>query len=79
AWVHKLSNSLLLLLYRVVLKEPHPNDFAGLEALEHQLLAFQNHYEKIAKPIKWKFTKKDLNRILLKLSSDTGLLEKMAA
>lgn len=56
-----------------------PNDFVDLETLEHQLLAFQGHYEKIAKPFKWKFTKKDLNKILLKLSSDTANQEKMAA
>jgi hypothetical protein len=56
-----------------------PNDFPDLKTLEHQLLAFQDHYEKIAKPFKWKFTKKDLNRILLKLSSDNMRHEKMAA
>jgi hypothetical protein len=56
-----------------------PNDFSDLETLEHQLLTFQNHYEKIAKPFKWKFTKKDLNKILLKLSSDNTRHEKKAA
>ena len=56
-----------------------PNDFADLKSLEHQLLAFQDHYEKIAKPFKWKFTKKDLYKILLKLSSNTADLKKMAA
>jgi len=56
-----------------------PNDFTNIETLEHHLLAFQDHYEKIAKPFKWKFTKKDLNRILLKLSSDNTRREKMAA
>ena len=56
-----------------------PNDFTNIETLEHHLLTFQDHYEKIAKPFKWKFTKKDLNRILLKLSSDNTRREKMAA
>jgi hypothetical protein len=56
-----------------------PNNFNDLETLEHQLLAFQDHYEKIAKPFKWKFTKKDLNKILLRLSSDTACYEKLAA
>ena len=56
-----------------------PNDFVDLETLEYRLLAFQDHYEKIAKPFKWKFTKKDLKRILLKLSSDTASPEKKAA
>lgn len=45
-----------------------PNDFSDIKAVEQRLLAFQSRYEKIAKPFKWKFTKKDLNRILSKLS-----------
>ena len=56
-----------------------PNDFPNLEILEQRLLAFQDHYENIAKPFKWKFTKKDLHRILTKLSSDLLQHEKMAA
>jgi DDE superfamily endonuclease len=56
-----------------------PNDFPDLKTLEQQLLSFQNHYEKIARPFKWKFTKKDLHRILSKLSSDTLYHEKLAA
>ena len=56
-----------------------PNDFPDLETLEQRLLAFQNHYEKIAKPFKWKFTKKDLHRILSSLSSDILCCEKLAA
>ena len=56
-----------------------PNDFPNLETLQHQLFAFKDHYEKIAKPFKWKFTKKDLNKILLKLSSVDTRHEKMAA
>jgi hypothetical protein len=56
-----------------------PKDFDELKILEHQLLAFRDHYEKIAKPLKWEFTKKDLNKIFLRLSSDTVHHEKLAA
>ena len=56
-----------------------PNDFPNLEILEQRLLAFQDHYESIAKPFKWKFTKKDLHKILRKLSSDPLQYEKLAA
>ena len=56
-----------------------PNNFPDLKTLEQQLLAFQYHYECIAKPFKWKFTKKDLRRILSKVSSDTLGYEKLAA
>jgi len=56
-----------------------PNDFETLESLERHLMDFQVHYEKIAKPFKWKFTKKDLRKVLSKLSSDTLSNEKLAA
>jgi hypothetical protein len=57
-----------------------PNDFPDLKAVEQRLLAFQNHYEEIAKPFKWKFTKDDLNRILSKLSDyDNSQIEQLAA
>lgn len=45
-----------------------PNDFPDLKTVEQRLLHFQSHYEKIAKPFQWKFTKDDLKRILSKVS-----------
>jgi len=44
-----------------------PNDFPDLETLEARLLHFQDHYEAIAKPFKWKFTHNDLKRVLADL------------
>jgi hypothetical protein len=44
-----------------------PNDFASLTEVEDRLLRFQEHYERIATPFKWKFTRADLGRILTKL------------
>jgi transposase len=44
-----------------------PNDFADLDALEERLLAFARHYEQIAKPFQWKFTRQDLNQLLDRL------------
>jgi len=43
-----------------------PNDFPDLAALEDRLLRFQAHYERIAEPFQWKFTREDLKRILEK-------------
>ncbi len=37
-----------------------PNDFPDLDNLEQQLLAFGRHYEQIAQPFEWKFTRADL-------------------
>ena len=41
-----------------------PNDFTDLAEVEARLLAFQNHYEQIATPFEWKFTRADLRRVL---------------
>jgi hypothetical protein len=46
-----------------------PNDFPSLATLTERILHFQEHYEKIAKPFEWKFTRKDLSGLLHKLSS----------
>jgi hypothetical protein len=45
-----------------------PNDFPDLRTLEERLLAFQTHYETIARPFEWKFTRDDLQDLLAKLS-----------
>jgi len=46
-----------------------PNDFNSLTALEAQLLAFQLHYQAVAKPFQWRFTRRDLEALLHKLAS----------
>jgi len=45
-----------------------PNDFASLAELEARLLAFQQHYQQIAKPFQWRFTRQDLANLLEKLA-----------
>jgi hypothetical protein len=45
-----------------------PNDFPSLTALQERILGFQRYYEEIAKPFEWKFTRKDLNRLLFKIT-----------
>jgi hypothetical protein len=44
-----------------------PNDFTSLADLERRLLAFQRHYEAVARPFEWTFTRRDLARLLAKL------------
>jgi hypothetical protein len=44
-----------------------PNDFADLDTLEQQLLAFGRRYEQIATPFEWKFTRADLDRLTQRL------------
>jgi len=46
-----------------------PNDFPSLEALKERILGFQQYYQGIAKPFEWKFTRKDLNRLMCKINN----------
>jgi hypothetical protein len=41
-----------------------PNDSTNLADVEERILAFQDHYEQIASPFEWKFTRADLDRVL---------------
>ena len=45
-----------------------PNNFTDLKTLERTLLAFGRRYEQIAQPFEWKFTRKDLHRVLERLN-----------
>ena len=56
-----------------------PNDFPSLAAVEERLLAFQTHYETIAQPFEWKFTRRNLAALLNKISSSAEPLLRMAA
>ncbi len=46
-----------------------PNDFNSLTALEKRLLHFQIHYQAVAKPFQWRFTRRDLEALLDKLAT----------
>jgi hypothetical protein len=54
-----------------------PNDFADLDTLQAQLLAFGRRYEQIAAPFQWKFTRQDLHKLLAK--TDTKQPASLAA
>jgi transposase len=48
-----------------------PNDFGDLKELEARLLAFQSHYEQIAEPFEWRFTRANLDALLARLHRRT--------
>jgi hypothetical protein len=50
-----------------------PNDFADLDTLAQQLLAFGRHYEQIAAPFEWKFTRNDLDQLLARTNAPAQL------
>lgn len=55
-----------------------PQDFESLAEVEDRLLKFQDRYDKIATPFEWKYTRKDLEKTLQKLS-DQSMSERKAA
>ncbi len=54
-------------------KALQPNTFTDLDELERTLLAFGRHYEQIAQPFKWKFTRADLHKLLARLDRPAPL------
>jgi len=44
-----------------------PNDFASLQEVSRRLLAFQDLYERAAKPFEWKFTRANLQDLMHRL------------
>jgi hypothetical protein len=56
-----------------------PNDFPSLHAVEDRLLRFQAHYETLATPFEWKFTRRDLESLLARMGDDHGLRSRRKA
>jgi hypothetical protein len=56
-----------------------PNDFSSLEMLALRLQDFERHYEAIAKPFEWKFTREDLNKLLQRLHLPSQSMASLAA
>ena len=46
-----------------------PNDFADLDALAEQIMAFEHRYNTAARPFDWRFTRTDLNRLLQRIAA----------
>ncbi len=44
-----------------------PNDFTCTDDVEDRILRFQRHYEQVARPFRWKFTRRDLRGLLDRL------------
>jgi len=55
-----------------------PDDFKSLADLEERLLKFQAHYETVARPFEWKFTRADLAKLLHRLRDQQTALRPAA-
>jgi DDE superfamily endonuclease len=56
-----------------------PNDLADLDELAERLIAFQRRYEQVAEPFAWKFTRRDLDRLLSRLAEHQPLMSSSTA
>jgi hypothetical protein len=56
-----------------------PNDFPSLAAVEQRLFAFERHFEAMAQPFEWKFTRHDLAKLLTKFRVPSEPILRMAA
>ena len=57
------------------MRDVTPNDFDTLAELEDRLMRFQKHYEEVAQPFEWKFTGRDLAKLLSRLAEKEPWLE----
>ncbi len=64
SWLNQVEIYLSIVQRKVL----EPNDFDDLAAVEERLLAFQRHYQEIAQPFEWTFTRRDLDHLLERLS-----------
>jgi hypothetical protein len=65
SWLNQAEIYFSIVQHKVVT----PNDFADLDTLEQQLLAFGRRYQQIAAPFQWKFTRADLHQLLAKAAA----------
>lgn len=63
SWLNQVEIYLSIVQRKVLT----PNDFDDLAAVEERLIAFQRHYEAIARPFEWTFTRRELDRLLARL------------
>jgi hypothetical protein len=52
-----------------------PNDFTSLIEVEDRLRRFQGHYEELATPFQWRFTRSDLAALLARLDEQQPALQ----
>lgn len=65
SWLNQIEIYFSILQQKVLT----PNDFPSLAAVAERLEQFERHYETIAQPFEWRFTRRDLNQWLEKLAA----------
>jgi len=75
SWLNQIEIYFSILQRKVLT----PNDFTSLEMLAERLERFERHYEAIARPFEWKFTRADLNRLVQQLHLPSEMSMTLAA
>jgi DDE superfamily endonuclease len=64
SWLNQLE-----LVFSVIQRQVlTPNDFTSLQAVVDRLDAFEHHYNQIAKPFEWTFTRRDLTDLIARVA-----------
>lgn len=63
SWLNQIEIYFSILQRKVLT----PNDFTSLSHLQERLEKFERHFESIAKPFEWKFTRDDLSELMRKM------------
>jgi hypothetical protein len=64
----ELAQSSRDLLFHRPTQRPHAERFRIVGRMQNRLLAFQRYHETLARPFEWTFTRRDLARLLAKLT-----------
>ncbi len=75
SWLNQIEIYFSILQRKVLT----PNDFPNLEAVADRLERFERHYEAIAKPFEWKFTRDDLTDLMQRLGPGSQSVSAFAA
>jgi hypothetical protein len=72
SWLNQIEVYFSILERKVL----RPNDSDSLADLEDRILRFQNYYQIAAKPFEWKFTRRDLRALLVRVRAhEQGLAD----
>ncbi|MCJ7707629.1 MAG: IS630 family transposase [Anaerolineales bacterium] len=74
SWLNQIEIYFSILKRKVLT----PDDFASPQAAAIRILEFQDHYQGIAKPFEWKFTRQDLAILMASLSDVQVTLRRAA-
>jgi transposase len=65
SWLDQIEIYFSIVQRKVV----NPNDFVDLAVIEARLAAFEQRYNAVATPFDWKFTRDDLNKLLVRIAA----------